>query len=545
MKEAFHASTESAKEADDNKKDQKKHVAKVRQGKFSSYEHPRSDRPHRLSGEVLRPLLAKFPKRPQRERSPNEDTARKDNELIFHDEPSPLHAGTAEVVPASDELKKLHNEAVVSVAKDDNEKPDKLKQPASERQENEPDAVSDELVAWDKPGQAIAAFQEMVLALRPDVAELAKMGFPELALDKNTEEPEATIPEVPAAELSDPERHAKVSSPLEESGPVAFPQDQQPPVGEATGNAEAPLPHVTTERTGWGDSDNNPWEKFAAGLANPKYLERIDKIDARERLNDSYHGSRETGLSAAVGLIGLGLVFEHFSAKRRDKRLKRQIEAQGRQLRKTNQTVQLEQRASRLSHQKLEWLEASRSAKSYHARTMVSAKQAAEVATAVAAARAVERGTSHLSTNHEWVLAERLMESKALGRALKQNPELKDMKDVSELKRALAATQETVAQLERQVAGLQREVRYEKLRGKHVDRRRGAKLGSGADGYGMPILPSPQQQLPASVQADLKLSKITLIAKNGTSPARAIVPVAAATVLLILAAVLVIVFTKL
>ncbi len=504
MTETYHVPTESTKEEDEetDKKGYKKRAAKARLGEHSSHDHAHSDRPHKLGGEVLRPLAVELPKRAEPERSPKQDDDRKEKEPIAREAASLVPDTATGVVAGSDELKKLHDEVVASVSAED-----------------------DDL----------------------DTSKTS-VGFPELDPDKNTEAVMPTLPEVSTPDgLPDSGRPEATPRPVGEAMPSAVLVQNQTPnellVEETSGNAGLPLPLVATERFVWGDSNNNPWEQPAGGLANPKVLERLDKIDAREQLNDAYHSSRETGLASVVGIIGLGLILEHFAAKRRDKRLKRKIDAQERQLKKTNQAAQLEQQATQLSIRRIERVDAANAAKSNHAHTMTSAKQAAEVAVAAITA-AAEHGRVPLSSMQERVLAERLMKSKTLGRAIKQNPELKGIKAVPELRRMLAATQETVAGQERQIDELQREVRYEQLQGKQVGNRRGSIVGDDVVAYGMPVLPSPAQQLPAGVQADLRLDENALIAKKGTSLSRVVVPVTAVIVLLILAAVLAIVFTK-
>lgn len=517
MAEAYHPSTESKKETDEDedKKDQKKRAVKARLGALSSHEHVSSNHSHKLDGGALRPHAVELPKRVE-------------PELVPKDAEPKIPEVTTEAAVWPDELKKMHDEIVASVEKDeDDEEPEKPKKLAAE-ESIEHDELTDETELAEEDHDHIeSTFQE--IAARPDMAELAAMGFPERTANDAAE----PAPELPTVENPDPIAHE-----TEASDPVATHEQEsgEAPVEADAGNNEPPLPPDTAERFGFGaNDDNNPWEQPAGGLGNSNVLEHIDKIDKRERLNDAYHGSREAGLGAAVGLVGLGLILEHFAAKRRDKKLKRQMDAQGRQLKKTNQAVQLEQRSSQVSGRKLERIEAAQTAKSEHARNIVSAKQTAEVA--AAAVVAAEQGKTHLSKAEEKVLAERLIESKELGDAIKQNPALK---------RSLEVASEQSIKQEQQINGLQREVSYERLRGKYADNNGPTRSGGGSsvDVHGMPVLPTPRQQLPAGVQADLMLDEHALIAKKGKTPSNVIVPVAAVTVLLILAALIVVVFAK-
>lgn len=529
MTEAYHPHSESTKEKDEEKekKNHKKHVAKVHLGKTASHKHVSRERPHKSDDEPLHPPVAETPKQVAPEAAP------KDHE-------APVTA--AEEAAWPDELKRLHDEIVASTSKEDDDGPEKPTKSVVAQE-----AAKAETAEGEETGEVLDQIEPVLPenTRATAVAELAAMGLPEQII--TSEEAESHIEE-PMAELPAVELHEAADTDLSRhEAPIAvFAPEQAPIVASSelpADDAEPLIPEATLEQFGYGDSDAEPWGQPAGGLANPKVLEKLDSIDKRERLNDAYHGSREAGLGAAVGLVGLGLILEHFAAKRRDKKLKRQLEAQGRQLQRTNQAVQLEQRSSQTSSRKIERIEAVQAAKSEHARTITSAMQSAEAATAAAVA-ATEQGKTGISNVQEKVLAERLMASKELGQAIKQNPELQDITDSQELVRSLEIAEETAAKQEQQIDGLQREASYEKLRGKYTDNKGPSNAGS-VDTHGMPVLPTPQQQLPAGVQADLLLDEHALISKSGKRPSTAIVPVAAVTVLLILAALILIVFAKL
>lgn len=535
MTEAYHPHSESTKEKDEEreKKDHKKHVAKAHLGKTASHKHVSRERPHKPDDESSRSPFVETPKHVT-------------PEVVAKDHDAPVAA--AEEAAWPDELKKLHDEIVASTSKEDDEESEKPKKSEAAQEVAEAETAEGEQATelertGEAPDQTEPVMPENTHALA--VAELAAMGLPEQIVsseeaESRTEEPMAELPaiELPEAADTDSNGHeAPVGSSTPEQAPVE--SSSEPPVDDA----EPLIPPTTLEQFGYGDSDTEPWGQPAGGLANPKVLEKLDSIDKRERLNDAYHGSREAGLGAAVGLVGLGLILEHFAAKRRDKKLKRQLDTQGRQLKRTNQAVQLEQRSSQTSSRKLERIEAVQAAKSEHARTITSAMQSAEAASAAAVA-ATEQGKTGISNAQEKVLAERLMASKELGQAIRQNPELKDITDSQELVRSLEIAEETAAKQEQQIGGLRREVSHEKLRGKYADNK-GPSNAGGVDIHSMPVLPTPQQQLPAGVQADLLLDEHALVSKSGKRPSTAIVPVAAVTALLILAALILIVFAKL
>jgi hypothetical protein len=65
------------------------------------------------------------------------------------------------------------------------------------------------------------------------------------------------------------------------------------------------------------------------------------------------HTAREVGLAGAVGVLGLGLVAEHFSAKRRAKKQQRQIDKHHKEAVRTNQALQREQTAHLQTRQEL------------------------------------------------------------------------------------------------------------------------------------------------------------------------------------------------
>lgn len=530
MTEAYHPHSESTKDKDEEKekKNHKKHATKAHLGKTASHKHVVHERPHKPDVDAVHPPVIETPKHVAPE------AASKD-----HAE----HVTAAEEATWPDEFKKLHDEIVASVSEEDDDAAEESKKPEVEA--NREKHVTEPEVAREAPAHIEPVLPENTHA--PEVAELAAMGLPEqiIAAEEAASRQEEPIAELPAVELPTAAdtglsgREAPQVVPAREQEPAALTSEMH------EDDTEPLIPAATLEQFGYGDSDAEPWGQPAGGLANPKVLEKLDSIDKRERLNDAYHGSREAGLGAVVGLVGLGLILEHFAAKRRDKKLKRQLDAQGRQLKKTNQAVQLEQRSGQTSSRKLERIEAAQAAKSEHARTITSAVQSAEAA-AAATASAAEQGKTGISNVQEKVLADRLMASKELGQAIRQNPELEGITDSQELVRSLAIAEADAAKQERQIDGLQREVSYEKLRGASADNKGPSNAGGGGvDTHGMPVLPTPQQQLPAGVQADLMLDEHALISKSGKRSSSAIVPVAAVTVLLILAAVMIIVFAKL
>lgn len=532
MSEAYrpHAEPTKEKDVEKAKKGHKKHVTKAHLGKTASHHHVSHERHHRVDEEASQSPVVEAPKKFESESTPKAP-----------DE----HITPAEEAAWPDELKKLHDEIVASVPKEEDETTEKLKKPVVEQKTAEDAARHEEVAKEPELIVEEVAHAEPVLpedVEAPAMAELVAMGIPEkiITTEEAGSHPEEPMSELPAVELSDAARVGAVvpevvapipDHELEPAAATALPEGDTGPL----------IPATELEAYGYGDSDTEPWGQPAGGLANAKVLEKLDTIDKRERLNDAYHGSREAGLGAFVGLVGLGLILEHFAAKRRDKKLKRQLDAQNRQLKQTNQAVALEQRSTVTAGRKLERIEAAQAAKSEHARTVTSALQSAE-----AAAAATEQGKTGISATQEKVLADRLAASKDLGQAIKQNPELKGMTDSQELVRSLALAEEQSAKQEQRIAGLTREASFEKLRGKYADNGGPVRSGgAGVDSRGMPVLPSPQQQLPAGVRADLMLDEHALSSKGGKQRSSAIVPVAAVTVLLILAALILIVFAKL
>jgi hypothetical protein len=537
MTEAYHPHAESTKETGEaaDKKDQKKHAAKTHLGKAAAHHHVSHVQHHKSDEAAPRsPAAVEAPKKVEPEASSKvPDT----------------QVAPAEGVAWPDELKKLHDEIVASVKKEDDDKPEKPKKTVAGHEVKEVEATDEARVSEPAVVAETADHTEPILPENehaPEVAELIAMGIPEkiIGSEEAAAHPEEPMATLPAVELPD----TTETIPLEHEVPVVASAVEHEPVEPAPElpDTEPLILATELEQFGYGDTDAEPWGQPAGGLANAKVLEKIDDIDKRERLNDAYHGSREAGLGAFVGLVGLGLILEHFAAKRRDKKLKRQLDAQNRQLKRTDQAVQLEQRSTQTSSHKLESIEAAQAAKSEHARAITAAVQSAEVAAAAAVA-ATEQGKTGISNVQEKVLAERLMASKELGQAIRQNPEMQGITDSQELVRSLEIAEAQSAKQEQQLDGLQREVSFEKLRGKYADTNGPARSGGGAgvDSRGMPVLPTPQQQLPAGMQADLMLDEHTLHTKSSKTPSSAIVPVAAVTVLLILAALILVVFAKL
>jgi hypothetical protein len=158
----------------------------------------------------------------------------------------------------------------------------------------------------------------------------------------------------------------------EESGEPPRNAGNQPP--------RPPLP-PTTEGGAWSDDEpesggfdnrhiasaellNNPWV-HAGNLATPAAtLGDLSALEARQRLDSLQHTTREAGLAGAVGILGLGLVVEHFIAKRRDKKQQRQINKHHKEAIHTQKALAREQVTHRQTRQELHRLQAEHGATS-------------------------------------------------------------------------------------------------------------------------------------------------------------------------------------
>lgn len=95
-------------------------------------------------------------------------------------------------------------------------------------------------------------------------------------------------------------------------------------------------------------------------LAPAAVLGGMSALEARRRLDNLRHTAREAGLAGAVGILGLGLVAEHFIAKRRDRKQQRQIDKHHKEALRTQKTLHQEQRAHQQTQQEVRRLAAER-----------------------------------------------------------------------------------------------------------------------------------------------------------------------------------------
>jgi hypothetical protein len=285
-------------------------------------------------------------------------------------------------------------------------------------------------------------------------------------------------------------------------------------------------------------------------------------VDARRDLDDLYHTSKERGLAGAVGLLGLGLVLEHFAAKRRDKKLKKQLDVQSRHLKKTDQALQREQQANHLTRQKVGRLE--------HAPTGTRSANgiAAEAAAAGFVGAMHEHHKAVMTKSEEKVLADKLATSRELGQAIARNPELQAAGVMHEkelqssvaaaaaaaevkirqhqmVKRSHETASERAADQEKRIQQLTHEASFERLKSEFQDDGSAPKRdGAGrTDTSGMPMLPLPQDQLPSGLPPEHLLEANAH--PDPKSRSSAITNwIAIATVLVILAAVIVMVYIR-
>lgn len=541
MSETYHPYIESDVEKDDDtdKKDKKKRAERSG-GLLASQavEQAPAERPLKLGSELLRPLSIEVAK-------PEVEPQSKDREAA---EPVPAEAEPVsaqldgeQALPEGD-LQQLQAElaALNPEAEDNVEDTPKAKQTSVTA--NEPKAEA-------APDKTEAAFQ--AIANAPELADLAHLKLPAegetpAAMPPVESMPAAAqVPELAASDNPDKTFNEIVEHSLDETppGPAQFFERApgESPVDAGAGEALPPVP-PTIEGGEWGSGDGEPWQQPAGGLGGSRIVDAISAVEAKHELDDLYHTSRENGLAAAVGLLGLGLVIEHIVAKRRDKKLKKQIAAQGRQLKKTNQTVHSQHYTLQAAQRKLARLHAGREQPTH----------GVETAAAAAAAGVVtgSRETTKLTPAQEKVLADRLEHSKELGIAMARNPELQKetlahTQQQHTLERSFENAATTIQNQEQQLTNLQHEVNYEKLQSKYADNGGAGRQGrhsAGTDASGMPMLPYPQDQLPSGMDGE------HLLEAQGTPDKRPksnlVKPVAVATVLVILAAVIVMVYIR-
>ena len=106
------------------------------------------------------------------------------------------------------------------------------------------------------------------------------------------------------------------------------------------GSAQLPDPNLLRD----------PWTSVEDTLA-PAAVGSISALEARQRMDSLRHTTREAGLAGAIGILGLGLVLEHFIAKRRDKKQQKQINHQGKVIAETNRMLGQEQVQRRLEQE--------------------------------------------------------------------------------------------------------------------------------------------------------------------------------------------------
>lgn len=108
-------------------------------------------------------------------------------------------------------------------------------------------------------------------------------------------------------------------------------EDDEPEPGRF-GSAEPPDPELLRD----------PWMPVGDALS-PAAVGSMSALEARQRMDSLRHTTREAGLAGAIGILGLGLVLEHFIAKRRDKKQQKQINRQGKEIAATNRMFEQEQ----------------------------------------------------------------------------------------------------------------------------------------------------------------------------------------------------------
>jgi len=334
----------------------------------------------------------------------------------------------------------------------------------------------------------------------------------------------------------------------------------QPPFGGGNGNQPPggpPNPNAGAWNNGPNvpnpNALNNPWAP-AGNILNPAVLAGMTALEARRRLDSLRHTAREAGLAGAVGILGLGLVIEHFRINKTRRMLKKQGKEHTKALSKTNRALQQEQYAHQATQAKLERLGTAHHATdeqlrrktamlntTEHARTgpVAAAEMIAGAGFTGAAELAAHAGRKHgLSRNEQ--LARQLEQDKQLGQAIKRNPELRD---IAGLASSAAAERSEFNREVREAAGADvaanvlTEKRYEQLQTRSARNGGGAQSG-GADSASLPSLPMPQQ---AAALSTLAAAGAQQAGKKADRTNIATNPLAWATVLVIIAIIAVVV----
>ncbi|HEY1835705.1 MAG TPA: hypothetical protein VGG13_02690 [Candidatus Saccharimonadales bacterium] len=376
---------------------------------------------------------------------------------------------------------------------------------------------------------------------------------PELANLPATDTPEASQPVATVGRPSNDEvfRYMAEQATGEDPGWVNFREQApgMPPVA-VDGGGEGLPPFPPTAEGAWDDSGHNPWEAPAGGLAAAAGL---SALEAHQKLDSLRHTARETGLAGAVGVLGLGLVLEHFTAKHRDKKLKRQLNKQSGVLNRTNETLQREQFARQATQRKLEGLAAAQhvTGEQLHQvrpeltrpESIEAAASAGVISAAVAAELAARpghnAGTSAAQPKTEQEVARQLQNNREHGQAIKQNLELRDALNANE---ATAGTGEQrppeLSDTSAYADTLRRERNHEYLfgepTGKAAQTRRGAGAERGLLGTHQAADSPARAVVLAAAQQDQKSANRASIAK----------PVAIGAVILVLAMLLFIAFVR-
>lgn len=293
----------------------------------------------------------------------------------------------------------------------------------------------------------------------------------------------------------------------------------QPPHGNGNGGNLPPGGPPNPNAGAWNNGPNipfnpnalnNPWAP-AGNILNPAVLAGMSALEARRQLDSLRHTAREAGLAGAIGILGLGLVIEHFRTSKTRRMLKKQGKEHTRALAKTTQALQQERYAHQAAKAKLEHLDAAQAATSEQLRRTSEALNHPEhvrrsatgaervagtglISAAAAAELAANASKKHeLRTNEQ--LAKQLGHDKELGRAIKRNPELRDIADLAS---TTAAEQREFNQEVREVADMNlaadalTEKRYEQLQVRG-SRDGGGTQSGGADVRGPSSLPTPQR----------------------------------------------------
>jgi hypothetical protein len=524
MSESYrpYVEAESVKEEakDQDKKDKKKHGHSSHESHKSTKEKVDNDRPQKLGSKMLRPLAIELPKSKDESKDTEPADERADQEPTHVEEtPEPV---VAEAALPPDVLQQI-NEQLAALHVEDDDELEKSKQKAEASK-----ADTDEKPAPEahQAEHTDAAFQEITAA--PELADLAELKLPE-ANQQQVVNSEVVASANPDKDFNDIVEH---SLGAEAPGETRFHEQApgEPPIDTGSGSELPPVP-PTAEGGDWGSDSPEPWEQPAGGLGSANIRSDIDAVESRRQLDDLYHTSREHSLAGAVGLIGLGLVIEHILAKRRDKKLKKQINAQGSVLRGTNQELQQEQYAHQATQRKVERFNTAQTAMTEQLQSVMAARSTSELAKAGPA----------MTPDQEKVLADRLRHSKELGQAIKQNPELRrDVVDAGEQNLALQRSVEAVAATQ-EVSESKQETQFERLRSQYQDKDDKVRSGgTGTDINGMPVLPSPQQPT-AGFMANATSGQDHADKANKSS-SNITKPVAIATVLVLLAAILVMVY---